>query len=273
MGRLRSRCWRERRERPRGRAAAPPSRRAAEPPSRRAAEPPSRRAAEKRDELAPPAWQEIIWRAAQRSLAVMCPAFVIDTIKAGTTVASAMLTRDRLQAALPRLRQQDKEAQEKEYTERWRKDFKRVEAKRDAPATEYAETLSASGGAARRSSSSCRGLRSRSFASQPYITIRCSRPPVRSRAESTRDRAAATARYYVAKELRLPKFRRGANEPLLAWPPPQPSPAAGFIVPGGSGPDWHAAMEQRERRPPRESQRLSAYYEERERELAKRQAG
>src|SRR5262249_25595051 len=42
---------------------------------------PSRRcAAEKRDELAAlpvwmaPAWQEIIWRAAQRSLAVMCPA-------------------------------------------------------------------------------------------------------------------------------------------------------------------------------------------------------
>jgi hypothetical protein len=42
--------------------------------------PRSRRAAEQRDELAPfhvwmaPAWQEIIWRAAQRSLAVMCPA-------------------------------------------------------------------------------------------------------------------------------------------------------------------------------------------------------
>src|SRR5262249_1758547 len=39
-----------------------------------------RRAAEQRDELAPlhvwmaPAWQEIIWRAAQKSLAVMCPA-------------------------------------------------------------------------------------------------------------------------------------------------------------------------------------------------------
>src|SRR5262245_17865193 len=38
------------------------------------------RAAEQRDKLAPvhvwmaPAWQEIIWRAAQRSLAVMCPA-------------------------------------------------------------------------------------------------------------------------------------------------------------------------------------------------------
>src|SRR5262249_45999653 len=41
---------------------------------------PRRRAAEKRDEIAAvhvwmaPAWQEIIWRAAQRSLAVMCPA-------------------------------------------------------------------------------------------------------------------------------------------------------------------------------------------------------
>src|SRR5262249_10238202 len=42
--------------------------------------PRGRRAAEQRDEVAPvhvwmaPAWQEIIWRAAQRSLAVMCPA-------------------------------------------------------------------------------------------------------------------------------------------------------------------------------------------------------
>src|SRR5262249_27147087 len=41
---------------------------------------PCGRAAEQRDELAAlhvwmaPAWQEIIWRAAQRSLAVMCPA-------------------------------------------------------------------------------------------------------------------------------------------------------------------------------------------------------
>src|SRR5262249_15825424 len=52
------RLLRARRERPRGR----------------------RRAADQRDELAAfhvwmaPAWQEIIWRAAQRSLAVMCPA-------------------------------------------------------------------------------------------------------------------------------------------------------------------------------------------------------
>jgi hypothetical protein len=30
----------------------------------------------------------------------------------------------------------------------------------------------------------------------------------------------------IHKELRLPTFKRGANEPLLAWPPQQPSLAA-----------------------------------------------
>src|SRR5215831_1126156 len=63
-------------------------RRAAEKPNHRHSRllcarperPGRRRAAEKRDECATlhvwmaPAWQEIIWRAAQRSLAVMCPA-------------------------------------------------------------------------------------------------------------------------------------------------------------------------------------------------------
>jgi hypothetical protein len=42
---------------------------------------------------------------------------------------------------------------------------------------------------------------------------------------------------------------------------------AGMPVPGGPGPDWHAAIDRRRRE---ESERLSAYYEERERELAKR---
>jgi hypothetical protein len=74
----------------------------------------------------------------------------------------------------------------------------------------------------------------------------------------------------IHKELRLPTFKRGANEPLLAWPPQQPSLAAQMAsmpVPGGPGPDWHAAIEERRRE---ESARLSAYYEEREREAEKR---
>ena len=34
----------------------------------------------------------------------------------------------------------------------------------------------------------------------------------------------------IAKELRLPTFRRGANEPLLAWPPPQPNLALQYLA-------------------------------------------
>ena len=60
------------------------------------------------------------------------PAVVVDTAKVGAAVVTAELTRDRLQAALPRLQQRHKEVQAKEYAERWHEDFGQVEAKRDA---------------------------------------------------------------------------------------------------------------------------------------------
>ena len=60
------------------------------------------------------------------------PAVVVDTSKVGAAVVTAELTRDRLQAALPRLQQRHKEIQAKEYAERWHEDFGQVEAKRDA---------------------------------------------------------------------------------------------------------------------------------------------
>jgi hypothetical protein len=47
--------------------------------------------------------------------------------------------------------------------------------------------------------------------------------------------------FEIHKELRLPNFKRGANEPLLAWPPPQPSLAAqmaGMPVPAGTRRPW-----------------------------------
>ena len=76
----------------------------------------------------------------------------------------------------------------------------------------------------------------------------------------------------LAADLKLPKFEFEADGDRYqySWPPSQPSLAAGLLVPGGLGPDWHAATEERDRRRREESQRLSAYYEERERELAKR---
>ena len=185
----------------------------------------------------------------------------------------AIFARDRLRTLLPRLQQQHKEVQEKEYVKRWRKDFERVEAKRDALAAEYAETYPQV--VERLVDLLYRVEACDREASQ----VNCMSP---SGARGHLCKVELKARgieqllqpeIEIAKELRLPTFRRGANEPLLAWPPQQPSPAAGLLVPGGSGPDWHAAMEERDRRRREESERLSAYYEERERELAKRRGG
>jgi hypothetical protein len=76
----------------------------------------------------------------------------------------------------------------------------------------------------------------------------------------------------LAADLKLPKFEADGDRYQFSWPPPQPSLAAqmaGMLVPGGPGPDWQAAVEERDRRRREESARLSAYYEEREREAEK----
>src|SRR5262249_32863069 len=64
---------------------------------------------------------------------------VVDVVKVGAAVASAALARDRLQAALPRLQQQLKEAREREYTEQWLEDYAAVKAKRDELVAELRE--------------------------------------------------------------------------------------------------------------------------------------
>jgi hypothetical protein len=60
--------------------------------------------------------------AAKAREAALDPAVVVDTAKMGAAVATATLSRDRLQAALPRLQQQLKQAREREYTAAWRED-------------------------------------------------------------------------------------------------------------------------------------------------------
>src|SRR5262249_57394792 len=67
------------------------------------------------------------------------PAVVVDVVEVGVAVASAALARDRLQAALPRLQQQLKEAREREYTAQWLEDYAAVKAKRDELVAELRE--------------------------------------------------------------------------------------------------------------------------------------
>jgi hypothetical protein len=157
--------------------------------------------------------------AAKAREAALDPAVVADTAKMGAAVATATLSRDRLQAALPRLQQQLKQAREREYTAAWREDFKRVEAKRDAPAAEYAETYP------QVVERLVDLLHCVEACDREVSHINRSAP---SGARAHLCEVELTARGIeqlllpdvVTKELRLPKFKRGANEPLLAWPPP-----------------------------------------------------
>jgi hypothetical protein len=201
------------------------------------------------------------------------PALSPDPKAAREAMQDAEFSRDRLKTVLPRLQKRHNELQEMEYYAAWRADFERVEAKRDALAAEYAETYP-------QVVERLVDLLHRVEACDCEASHINRMAPSGARAHLRG--VELTARgierllqpdVVIAKELRLPTFKRGANEPLLAWPPPQPSLAAqmaGMRVPGGPGPDWHAAMEERDRRRREESERLSAYYEERERELAKR---
>ncbi len=52
---------------------------------------------------------------------------------------AAEFSRERLRTVLPRLRNRLRQVQAAEYTAQWRRDFERVEVKRDTLASEFAE--------------------------------------------------------------------------------------------------------------------------------------
>ena len=59
------------------------------------------------------------------------PAVVVDVASVGATVATATLTRDRLQAALPRLQERLKEVREREDARRVEGSGRELEGRRD----------------------------------------------------------------------------------------------------------------------------------------------
>ena len=67
------------------------------------------------------------------------PAVVVDTAKVGAAVATATLTRDRLQAALARLQERLKQVREQEDLAAWKADAEKLEVRRIAKMTEFAE--------------------------------------------------------------------------------------------------------------------------------------
>jgi hypothetical protein len=69
------------------------------------------------------------------------PAIVIDVAQVSAEVTAAELTRDRLQAALPRLRTRYTEVREQEDIAAWKADAEELEARRVALAVEFYKLL------------------------------------------------------------------------------------------------------------------------------------
>jgi hypothetical protein len=67
------------------------------------------------------------------------PAIVIDVAQVSAEVTAAELTRDRLQAALPRLRERLKQVREQEDLAAWKADAEKLEVRRIAKMTEFAD--------------------------------------------------------------------------------------------------------------------------------------
>ena len=202
------------------------------------------------------------------------PATVIDAAKVGASVATAELTRDRLRAALPRLQEQLKQAREREYAECWLNDYAALKARRDTVAQQLRErypqlveelvTLMASIAATDQEVD-------RINVAAPYGDY----PRLRGVELTARglDRLLQPD-ISITQELRLPNFTRGVGEPLLAYPPPQPTLAETIVFPASwfIPVDPQGEAEERERRVREDNDRMKEFYQKQQGEHEKREA-
>jgi hypothetical protein len=187
------------------------------------------------------------------------PTIVVDTAKVGAAVATAELTRDRLQVALPRLQEQLKQAREREYAECWLNDYAAVKVRRDAAAEQLRErypTIVAELVALTADIAAADREVDRVNAAAPYGDY--------PRLRSVELRARGLDRLLqpdisIVQELRLPNFTRADNEPVLAYPPPVPNlalQALSMMPPDNfDWRNWHEECEKRDRRALQENRR------------------
>jgi hypothetical protein len=228
--------------------------------------------------------QEADEAATQAREQALDPAVVVDVASVGAAVATATLTCDRLQAALPRLQERLKQAREREYTAAWREDFERVEAKRDALVEELREEYLAA-------VAKLIDILSRIPAIDKDIDrINGSAPPgVSDRLLGVEQKARGVKGFGVsgawepngllslAADLKLPKFEADGNRYQYSWPPPQPNLALQiaairpdpFIISEAAKGTY---IKERDRRVMEDNQRQIAEAEQRQRELEERES-
>ena len=199
------------------------------------------------------------------------PATVIDTAKVGASLATAELTRDRLQAALPRLQDQLKRVRQAEDVAAWRADAEELERRRLGSGAEFRQFYP---GMIERIVNHLYDMR----ALDKEIDDLNSRRP---------DPSIPALGYvtpFFAMDLKIPdpdSDPDNAGGPLL-WPPPQPSLAQQMaremmenprlFNPPGPGPEWWKTIEERDRRALEENRKQIAEAEQRQREFEKQKA-
>ena len=142
------------------------------------------------------------------------PAVVVDTAKVGAAVATATLTRDRLQAALPRLQERLKLVREQEDLAAWKADAEKLEVRRIALAVEFYKLLP---------SPLLQQIAERLHAMRSFDREIDSLN--RRRPDHMRPLDYATPE--LARELKLPDPDKPSQ---LLWPPPQPNLALQMIA-------------------------------------------
>jgi hypothetical protein len=192
------------------------------------------------------------------------PSVTVDTAKVASAVAAATLTRDRLQAALPRLRTRYTEVREQEDIAAWKADAEELEARRVALAVEFYKLLPPE---------LLKQIAERLHAMRAFDreidALNHRRPDDRS------VRSLDYATPELARELKLPDPDKPSQ---FLWPPPQPNLALQMIAAIRTDPFIisEAAkgtyIDARNRRVLEDNRRQIAEAEQRQREFEKQKA-
>jgi hypothetical protein len=175
------------------------------------------------------------------------PTLSPDAKAAREAMQAAEFSRERLRTVLPRLRNRLRQVQAAEYTAQWRRDFERVEVKRDTLASEFAELYP-------KLVAQLIDL----FRRVEAVDSECSRVNGSAPANQNRylfgvELSARNLESFtitspsIAQRLQLPDIEHSDR---MAWPLPQPSLAAAYAMSmlpqhdRRSTADWAAAQEE-----------------------------
>jgi hypothetical protein len=202
-----------------------------------------------------------------------------DAAMARQAMEAAAFARDRLKTVLPRLRERRNEVEHQEKLAAWTADFEQVQTKRDVLAKELRERYPVLA------------------AELVNLMVRIKEVDAEVRRVALSAPLGAKGRLHeveltargidrlsppdveIARELRLPNFSRADNEPVLAWPPREPTLAEQYLATmpppqydARYSADWHTTLAERDEKLKAEADYVAAHYQRQAEERRKREA-